>query len=405
MPVALDPPRSLLPVAGVRLAIAEAQIRYAARRDLTLMELAPGTQVAGVFTRNRFRAAPVLVAEEHLATGQGIRALIINTGNANAGTGAVGLRAAEDSCRVVAAALGCAAQQVLPFSTGVIGEPIDLAGKIAAALPGCLPALAEDRWLEAADAIRTTDTVAKGSSRQLDIAGKQVTVTGIAKGSGMIRPDMATMLAYIATDAAVAPEALQPILKQAVNRSFNRITVDGDMSTNDACMLIATGRAGNVPLALGEADALIDAITEVATELAQAIVRDGEGASKFIPIRVSGGRSESECLQVAYRMAHSPLIKTAFFASDPNWGRLLAAIGSAGVEDLDVERVQIHLGDLCIVRNGARAAEYTEEVGQAVMARAEIPIHVDLGRGSAEEQIWTCDLSYDYVRINADYRS
>ena len=405
MPVALDPPSSLLPVAGVRIAVAEAQIRYTARRDLTLMELAPRTQVVGVFTRNRFRAAPVLVAEAHLAAGQGIRALIINTGNANAGTGEAGLAAARDSCRVLAEALGCAPEQVLPFSTGVIGEPVDLAGKIAAALPRCLPALAEDRWLEAAEAIRTTDTVAKGASRQLEVAGKRITVTGIAKGSGMIRPDMATMLAYIATDAAVAPEALQPILERAVNRSFNRITVDGDMSTNDACMLIATGQAGNAPLGLGEAGALIGAITEVAMELAQAIVRDGEGASKFIPIRVSGGRSESECLQVAYRMAHSPLIKTAFFASDPNWGRLLAAIGSAGVEDLLVERVQIHLGDLCIVRNGARAAEYSEEAGQAVMSRAEIPIHVDLGRGSAEEQIWTCDLSYDYVRINADYRS
>ncbi|MEY2341923.1 bifunctional glutamate N-acetyltransferase/amino-acid acetyltransferase ArgJ [Acidithiobacillus sp. IBUN Pt1247-S3] len=405
MPVALDPPSSLLTVAGVRIAVTEAHIRYAGRRDLTLLALAPGTQVAGVFTRNRFRAAPVLVAEAHLAAGQGIRALVINTGNANAGTGAQGQHTAENSCRVVADALGCQPQQVLPFSTGVIGEPIDLAGKIAAALPACVANLAEDRWLEAASAILTTDTVAKGASRQLEIDGKRVTVTGIAKGSGMIRPDMATMLAYIATDAAVAPEALRPILEQAVNRSFNRITVDGDMSTNDACMLIATGQAGNALLALADAAVLVEAITAVAMELAQAIVRDGEGASKFIPIRVSGGRSEAECLQVAYRMAHSPLIKTAFFASDPNWGRLLAAIGSAGIEDLDVERVQIHLGDLCIVQDGARALGYTEEAGQAVMAQAEIPIHVALGRGTAEEQIWTCDLSYDYVRINADYRS
>ena len=299
MPVALNPPSVLLPVSGVRIAVAEAQIRYAGRRDLTLLELAPGTQVAGVFTRNRFRAAPVLVAEAHLAARQGIRALVINTGNANAGTGSVGQRAAEDSCRVVAAALGCAPEQVLPFSTGVIGEPVDLAGKIAAVLPQCQDNLSEDQWLAAAEAIRTTDTVAKGASRQVQVAGQTVTVTGIAKGSGMIRPDMATMLAYIATDAALAPEALPPILEQAVNRSFNRITVDGDMSTNDACILMATGAAGNPPLSLAQAGALADAITAVAQELAQAIVRDGEGATKFIPIRVSGGRSPEECLQVA----------------------------------------------------------------------------------------------------------
>ena len=405
MPVALTPPSVLLPVSGVRIAVAEAQIRYAGRRDLTLLELAPGTQVTGVFTRNRFRAAPVLVAEAHLAAQQGIRALVINTGNANAGTGSVGQRAAEDSCRVVAAALGCAPEQVLPFSTGVIGEPVDLAAKIAAVLPQCQDNLSEDQWLAAAEAIRTTDTVAKGASRQVQVAGQTVTVTGIAKGSGMIRPDMATMLAYIATDAALAPEALPPILEQAVNRSFNRITVDGDMSTNDACILMATGAAGNPPLSLAQAGALADAITAVAQELAQAIVRDGEGATKFIPIRVSGGRSPEECLQVAYRMAHSPLIKTAFFASDPNWGRLLAAIGSAGVADLEVDRIQVWLDQVQIVRDGARDPEYTEAAGQTVMARAEIPIHVDLGRGTAEEQIWTCDLSYDYVRINADYRS
>jgi glutamate N-acetyltransferase/amino-acid N-acetyltransferase len=407
MPVALSAPVLLPSVAGVRVAVAAAGIRYPGRKDLTLLVLDPGTQVAALFTRNRFRAAPVLVAEAHLAASSAIRALVINTGNANAGTGAAGAQAAADSCRVVAAALGCAPEQVLPFSTGVIGEPVDLAGKIAATLPAALGAIDADGWLAAADAIRTTDTVAKGAFRRLSLGGKEVTVTGIAKGSGMIRPDMATMLAFIATDAALAPELLRPLLVAAVEKSFNRITVDGDTSTNDAAVLIATGAAGNAPVRAGSEDqhALLQAVTEVAQELAQAIVRDGEGATKFIPIRVQGGRDAAECLQVAYRMAHSPLIKTAFFASDPNWGRLLAAIGAAGIEDLDVSRVQIRLGELAIVRDGARDPDYREEAGQQVMAQAEIPITVDLGRGPAVEEIWTCDLSYDYVRINADYRS
>ncbi len=407
MPVGLSAPRDLLPVSGVRLATAEAGIRYAGRRDLTLIHLDPGTRVAGVFTRNRFRAAPVLVAEAHLAAGREIRALVINTGNANAGTGETGLRSAQESCEAVALALGCTSGQVLPFSTGVIGEPVDLAARIRGALPGCVPALDRNGWNGAAQAILTTDTVAKAFSRQVEVDGRPVTVTGMAKGSGMIRPDMATMLAFIATDAAVEKAALDELLHRAVDASFNRITVDGDMSTNDACILMATGQAGNGPVESGSAGfgRLREAVQEVALALAQAIVRDGEGATKFIPVRVSGGKNPAECLQVAYRMAHSPLIKTAFFASDPNWGRLLAAIGSAGVEDLDVRQVQISLGGLCIVRQGARDPAYTEAAGQAVMAREEIPVHVDLGRGTAEEEIWTCDLSHEYVRINAEYRS
>ena len=408
MAVGLQAPRHILPVAGVRLGVAEAGIRYANRRDLTLIHLAAETQVTGVFTRNRFCAAPVLVARRHLAMTRGVRALIINTGNANAGTGRAGLQAAEASCRVVAQHLGCLPEAVLPFSTGVIGESTALAEKIAAVLPGCVEQLAETRWEEAAAAIMTTDTIAKACSRQVDIDGVTITVTGMAKGSGMIRPDMATLLAYIATDAPLQGVALQRCLQEAVAQSFNRITVDGDTSTNDACILMATGHAALPPIAAvtdPRYAGLRDAVTAVAQWLAQAIVRDGEGATKFIPIQIRGGRDEGECLQVAYRMAHSPLIKTAFFASDPNWGRLLAAIGSAGVDDLAVDGVQVWLGETRIVRDGARDPEYTEAAGRAVMAQAEIPVRVDLGRGSAEAQIWTCDLSYDYVRINADYRS
>jgi glutamate N-acetyltransferase/amino-acid N-acetyltransferase len=408
MAVGLHPPRNILPIAGVRLSVAEAGIRYAKRRDLTLIHLAEGSQVAGVFTRNRFCAAPVLVAQRHLADGSGVRALVINTGNANAGTGATGLQAAEASCRVVAEQLGCAPRAVLPFSTGVIGEPVALAEKIAAVLPTMAGQLAENQWEAAAAAIMTTDTIAKACSRQVELDGVTITVTGMAKGSGMIRPDMATMLAYIATDAPLHGTALQQCLQEAMAQSFNRITVDGDTSTNDACILMATGQAALSPIAAATDPryvSLRDAITAVAQWLAQAVVRDGEGATKFIPIHILGGRDEAECLQVAYRMAHSPLIKTAFFASDPNWGRLLAAIGSAGVDDLEVDGVQVWLGDTRIVRDGARDPGYSETAGQAVMAREEIPVRVDLGRGAAEAQIWTCDLSYDYVRINADYRS
>ncbi len=408
MAVGLLPPHDLLPVAGLRLAVTEAGIRYAGRRDLTLIAVDEGTQVAGVFTRNRFSAAPVLVAQRHLSSGTPIRALIINTGNANAGTGAAGLRTAEDSCRTVAQSLDCAPESVLPFSTGVIGEPVDLAGKISAALPALKIHLDENHWEIAAAAIMTTDTIPKACSRQIDLDGQKVTVTGMAKGSGMIRPDMATMLAYMATDAPLQAEALQQCLQDAMAQSFNRITVDGDTSTNDACMLMATGKIAVAPISSAEDPRyapLCAAITGVAQFLAQAIVRDGEGASKFIPIHIAGGRNEEECLQVAYRMAHSPLIKTAFFASDPNWGRLLAAIGSAGVDDLEVDKVQVSLGETRIVRDGARDPDYTEAAGQAVMAEAEIPVRVDLGRGQASATIWTCDLSYDYVRINADYRS
>ena len=407
MAVGLDAPSNVLPVAGLRLGVTAAGVRYAGRRDLTLLVLAPGTVTVAAFTRNRFRAAPVWVAEEHLQQ-TAPRALIVNTGNANAGTGAAGLATARGSCAAVAEALGVAAEAVLPFSTGVIGEPVDLAGKISAALPACLADLAEDRWLEAAAAIMTTDTVPKAVSRRLDLGGRQVTITGMAKGSGMIRPDMATMLAFIATDAPVAAALLRAALDAALARSFNRITVDGDTSTNDACVLMATGTVSMPPLA-SAADPrygpFLRGLTEVMQSLAQAIVRDGEGASKFIPITIQGGRNSDECLRVAYRLAHSPLVKTAFFASDPNWGRLLAAIGAAGIDDLDVTRVQVWLGDLAIVQGGARHPEYREELGQAVMAAAEIPIRVDLGRGDAVETIWTCDLSYDYVRINADYRS
>ncbi len=408
MAVGLHPPRNILPVAGVRLSVAEAGIRYANRRDLTLIHLAEGSQVAGVFTRNRFCAAPVLIAQRHLAGGPSVRALVINTGNANAGTGAAGLRAAEASCRVVAEQLGCAPGAVLPFSTGVIGEPVALAEKIAAVLPTCIAGLAEDQWGAAAAAIMTTDTVAKCCSRQIEMDGVTITVTGMAKGSGMIRPDMATMLAYIATDAPLHGAALQQCLQEAMAQSFNRITVDGDTSTNDAYILMATGQAALPPVLLATDPryvSLRDAITAVAQWLAQAVVRDGEGATKFIPIHIRGGRDEAECLQVAYRMAHSPLIKTAFFASDPNWGRLLAAIGSAGVDDLEVDGVQVWLGDTRIVRDGARDPNYSEAAGQTAMAQEEILVRVDLGRGAAEAQIWTCDLSYDYVRINADYRS
>ncbi len=407
MAVQLQAPTHLPPVAGVRLAVTAAAIRYPNRKDLTLLELAPGTQVAALFTSNRFRAAPVQIALEHLAQGEEIRALLINTGNANAGTGAVGLQTARESCRVLAEALGCAPQQVLPFSTGVIGEVLDLGAKVQAALPELLGGLAPHHWLPAADAIRTTDTVAKGAYRQVEIHGQTVTITGIAKGSGMIRPDLATMLAFVATDAQLPPALLQAILRQATESSFNRITVDGDTSTNDAVVLLATGQVAHPPLREDDPafHSLAMAITAVCRELAQAIVRDGEGATKFIPIRVQGGRTGAECLQVAYRMAHSPLIKTAFFAADPNWGRLLAAIGAAGIEDLDVSRVQIYLGGLSIVRDGARDPGYQEEAGQQVMAKAEIPVLVDLGRGAAAEEIWTCDLSHEYVRINAEYRS
>ena len=409
MPVNLQGPveGSLLAVPGVTLGVAEANIRKPGRKDQLVMQLAPGSRVAGVFTQNRFCAAPVVLCKEHLATGSEIRALVVNTGNANAGTGEEGIRRARHTCQQVAELLGCAEQQVLPFSTGVIMEPLPIE-RIVAGLPNCVADLKQDNWHDAAHAIMTTDIVAKGVSRTLQIGSKTITVTGIAKGSGMIHPNMATMLGYIATDAAISQAALEALIQHAVNRSFNCITVDGDTSTNDSLVLIATGQAGNSEIGdTAGADylALRDAMTAVAAELAQAIVRDGEGATKFMTINICGGRDEAECRKVGYAIAHSPLIKTAFFASDPNLGRILAAIGFAGIDALDVNRIKLHLGDVLVAENGGRAASYQETDGQRVMKEAEITVRVELGRGRAEATVWTCDFSYDYVKINADYRS
>lgn len=393
-----------LTVAGVRLGTARAGIKYPDRRDLVVVELAAETQAAAVFTRNAFCAAPVTVARMHLAAASP-RYLVINTGNANAGTGRQGLADAEASCRSLAERTGCRSEEVLPFSTGVIGEPLPLF-RLVTGLPEALATLRPDGWAEAAAGIMTTDTRPKWASRRLTLAGREVTITGIAKGAGMIRPDMATMLAFVATDAAVDPAPLREILHEAVADSFNAITVDGDTSTNDACLLLATGRSGaNVPATGGDRARFATAVSEVCVDLAQAIVRDGEGATKFITVRVEGGRDVAECRQVAYTIAHSPLVKTAFFASDPNWGRILAAVGRSGLDALGLERVTIHLDEVCIVRDGGRAPDYTEEQGQRVMARPEIAIRVELGRGGAAARIWTTDLSFDYVRINAEYRT
>ncbi|MDD3518024.1 MAG: bifunctional glutamate N-acetyltransferase/amino-acid acetyltransferase ArgJ [Chromatiales bacterium] len=404
MAVNLTEPDSLDSVPGVRLAAVAAGIRYKNRDDLLLMALESGAVTAAVFTRNAFCAAPVTVAREHLAAGAP-RALLINAGNANAGTGLPGLAAARASCEAVAAALGCDAREVLPFSTGVIGEPLPV-GRIADALPGAVAVLREDGWLSAMRAIMTTDTVGKGASRRIVIDGRTVTVTGIAKGSGMIHPDMATMLAYVATDAVLTAAELDACLRAAVDRSFNAITVDGDTSTNDACVLVASGRSG-VRVADDPAHlaAFNEALQAVMDHLAQAIVRDGEGATKFIAVEVSGARDVTEARQVAFTVAHSPLVKTALFASDPNWGRILAAVGRAGVADLDVDRVTIDVADVRIVSAGGRDPAYTEEAGRRVMAAAEIPIRIGLHRGDAVARVYTCDFSYDYVRINAEYRS
>ncbi len=393
-----------LTVAGIRLGTARAGIKYPDRRDLVVVELAAGTQAAAVFTRNAFCAAPVTVARAHLAAASP-RYLVINTGNANAGTGRQGLADAEASCRSLAERTGCRSEEVLPFSTGVIGEPLPLF-RLVTGLPEALATLRPDGWADAAAGIMTTDTRPKWASRRLTLAGREATITGIAKGAGMIRPDMATMLAFVATDAAVDPALLREILHEAVADSFNAITVDGDTSTNDACLLLATGRSGaSIPATGGDRARFATAVSEVCVDLAQAIVRDGEGATKFITVRVEGGRDVAECRQVAYTIAHSPLVKTAFFASDPNWGRILAAVGRSGLDALDLERVTIHLDEVCIVRDGGRAPDYTEEQGQRVMARPEIAIRVELGRGGAAARIWTTDLSFDYVRINAEYRT
>ena len=409
MPVnlAAPDPNSLHSVKGLKLGIAMAGVRKANRRDLTVVTLPAGSSAAGVFTTNRFCAAPVQLCRKHLAGGKGIRALVINTGNANAGTGEDGLARAASTCRSLASLLELAPEQVLPFSTGVIMEtlPVD---RITAGLPAALADLKEANWAVAAEAIMTTDTLPKAASRQVQIAGKTVTVTGIAKGAGMIRPNMATMLGFVATDAAIAPHLLPELLREAADRSFNRITIDGDTSTNDSFVLLATHQAGNVPISQlesSEGAQLREAVIAVSQHLAQAIVRDGEGATKFITVRVDGGKTKDECRLVAYAIAHSPLVKTAFFASDPNLGRILAAVGYAGIADLDQSTIDLFLDDVHVARQGGRHPDYREEDGQRVMKQSEITVRVDLHRGAAHATVWTCDLSYDYVKINADYRS
>ena len=409
MPVNLSAPNpaDLHAVAGVELGITMAGVRKANRRDLLVVKLAEGSAVAGVFTANRFCAAPVQVCREHLAAGQGMRAIVVNTGNANAGTGADGLARARSTCAALAKLLGVKSEQVLPFSTGVIMETLP-SERIEAGLPAALADAKAANWALAAEAIMTTDTLPKAASRQLTIGGKTVTITGISKGAGMIRPNMATMLGFVATDAAIAPELLQPLVKEAADQSFNRITIDGDTSTNDSFVLIATQRAGHAPITRldsAEGRALREALIAVSQQLAQAIVRDGEGATKFITVRIEGGRSEDECRQAAYAIAHSPLVKTAFFASDPNLGRILAAVGYAGIADLDQSLIDLFLDEVHVVHRGGRRAEYREEDGARVMKQPEITVRVNLHRGSAQATVWTCDLSYDYVKINADYRS
>jgi glutamate N-acetyltransferase / amino-acid N-acetyltransferase len=409
MPVNLSAPNpaDLHPVAGVELGIAMAGVRKANRRDLLVVKLAPGASVAGVFTQNRFCAAPVQVCREHLAGEQGIRAILVNTGNANAGTGADGLARARSTCAALGGLMGISREQVLPFSTGVIMETLPNE-RIEAALPEALADAKADQWALAAQAIMTTDTLPKAASRQVQVGGKTVTITGISKGAGMIRPNMATMLGFIATDAAIAPHLMQELVREAADRSFNRITIDGDTSTNDSFVLIATHQAGNAPIAQAESSdgaAFRQALIAVAQQLAQAIVRDGEGATKFITVRVDGGRSKEECRLAAYAIAHSPLVKTAFFASDPNLGRILAAVGYAGIADLDQSTIDLFLDDVHVVHQGGRRPEYREEDGARVLKRSEITVRVDLNRGPAHATVWTCDLSYDYVKINADYRS
>ncbi len=409
MAVRYTPPtqKSLKPVPGVMLGVAEAHIKKPGRKDMLVMAFEAGTLVSGVFTQNRFCAAPVVLCRNFLEFTRETRGLVVNTGCANAGTGELGLVNARATTQAVAAMLGCKQQQVLPFSTGVIMEHLPME-RIQAGIPLAIANLKEDNWFDAAHAIMTTDTVPKAASRQIDIQGVPVTVTGIAKGAGMIQPNMATMLGYIATDAVVAQDVLDDMVREAAMLSFNSITVDGDTSTNDSFILIATGKAGH-PQIVGEGTreytALQLAINEVAIELAQAIVRDGEGATKFITVKVEGGKSRKECLQVAKAISHSPLVKTAFFASDPNLGRILAAVGNAGIADLDAEKIRLHLGDVLVAENGGRAASYKEEDGQRIMKEAEILVKVGLGRGEETATVWTCDFSYDYVKINADYRS
>jgi glutamate N-acetyltransferase/amino-acid N-acetyltransferase len=402
LPVAAD----LKPVNGIELGFAEAGIKKPNRKDVLVMKLAEGATVAGVFTKNRFCAAPVQVSKANLAAGKPIRALVVNTGNANAGTGEPGLANAQRTCAEVARLLGCDAQQVLPFSTGVILEPLPVE-KVVAGLPAAIANLKQDNWFNAAEAIMTTDTQPKAASRTVTIGGHSVTMTGISKGAGMIKPNMATMLGYLAFDAKVAQPVLDELVRHAADHSFNSITIDGDTSTNDSFILVATG-AG--PLEVNSVDsaeyaALRDAVTDISRNLAQQIIRDGEGATKFMTITVEEGRDVDECRKIAYSIAHSPLVKTAFFASDPNLGRILAAIGYAGVDDLDVTKLDLYLDDVLVAKAGGRNPEYKEEDGQRVMKQSEITVLVKLARGSATATVWTCDLSHDYVSINADYRS
>ena len=400
-------PELLFPIDGVRIGVTEAGIRKPGRKDLSIILLDPGVSISGVFTTNRFCAAPVQICREHLAAGQGVRAMVINTGNANAGTGAQGLEHARNTCGAVARRLGLQVEQVLPFSTGVIMEPLPY-GRIEAGLDAAIADARPQHWLRAAEGIMTTDTVPKAFGTQLSLDGVVISITGISKGAGMIRPNMATMLGFIATDACVSQAVMHQLVQELAQASFNRITVDGDTSTNDSLMLIASNKAGNPcidSLETPAGRALKAALLEVAIRLAQAIVRDGEGATKFITIAVEGGRDAQECCKVAYAIAHSPLVKTAFYASDPNLGRILAAVGYAGIADLAQDRIELFLDDVHVVTRGARHSEYLETDGQRVMQQSEVTIRVCLGRGSAAQTVWTCDFSHEYVSINADYRS
>jgi len=409
MPVNLSAPdpAQLQPVAGVRIGVAEAGVRKANRKDLTVLLLDDGASVGGVFTRNRFCAAPVQVCREHLDSGQAIRAIVVNTGNANAGTGEEGLRHARQTCEALAGLLQLQPEQVLPFSTGVIMEPLPVE-RIVAGLPAAIADADASHWARAAEGIMTTDTVPKAFSARARVGGADITITGISKGAGMIRPNMATMLGFLATDARIDQSLMKQLALELAEGSFNRVTIDGDTSTNDSFIVIATNQAGNAPVtALDSPDgqALKAALLGVARQLAQAIVRDGEGATKFITVQIDGGRTAAECRQAAYAIAHSPLVKTAFFASDPNLGRILAAVGYAGIEDLDQTRIDLFLDDVHVVEGGGRRPSYREDDGQRVMKQAEITVRVKLGRGEASDTVWTCDLSHEYVSINADYRS
>lgn len=406
MAVNLKSPEYLLPVSGVRLGVAEAAIKKPGRNDLLLIDLAPGSHIAGVFTKNAFAAAPVQICRARLKARRPIRALLVNAGNANAATGRGGLRDAEATTAAAAKALQCAPESVLPFSTGVIGQRLPLA-RMLPAIGRAAAELRDDAWLEAARAIMTTDTVPKGASRRVQTSQGMVTVTGIAKGVGMLCPDMATMLAFIGTDARLTPQAVRRCLREAVAVSFNCTTVDGDTSTNDSCVLVATGQAGAGEVSTGHRDyrTIAGAITEVCVELAQAVVRDGEGATRFVTLRVGGARSVAEARRVAYSIAHSPLVKTALFAGDANWGRLVMAIGKSGVRGLNPDRISIALDHIRVLEKGQPRSDYREEAGTAVLARPEYTIGIDLGRGRASARIWTCDFSYDYVKINAEYRT